>query len=201
MWFSGFIFLERNWAKDEDTMKSGFEELSDLSMPSWLALFVEGTRFTQEKLVPAQEYVALAGSPVPRNILIPRTKTNRKDLCLRGTLVPHIGNLIRQEWKGSLSQRYSGSPYRKLSSPEVYGDILYLKKLEVLDLGYNNLSGQLPCSLQNNFSMTIIWTDNNELLSSTYSEIYVLQKSSSEVQVEEILSGTDRASSCYSIWK
>ncbi|KAL6576454.1 1-acyl-sn-glycerol-3-phosphate acyltransferase [Orobanche hederae] len=198
MWFSGFIFLERNWAKDEDTMKSGFEELSDFPMPSWLSLFVEGTRFTREKLVPAQEYVALAGSPVPRNILIPRTK----------------------EPKGSLSQRYSGSTYGKLNSTgmerisvseeflrnnsfygAVQGDILYLKKLEVLDLGYNNLSGQLPCSLQNNFSMTIILTDNNELLSSTYSEIYVLQKSSSEVQVEEILSGTDRASSCYSIWK
>ncbi|KAL6584950.1 hypothetical protein OROMI_004239 [Orobanche minor] len=123
---------------------------------------------------------------------------NRKDLCLRGTLVPHIGNLIRQERKGSVSQRF-------LRNNSFYGavpsDILYFKKLEVLDLGYNNLSGQLPCSLQNNFSMTIILTDNNELLSSTYSEIYVLQKSSSEVQVEEILCGTDQASSCYSIWK
>ncbi|KAL6565417.1 hypothetical protein OROHE_004472 [Orobanche hederae] len=30
MWFSGFIFLERNWAKVEDTMKSGFEGKSGL---------------------------------------------------------------------------------------------------------------------------------------------------------------------------
>ncbi|KAL6573506.1 hypothetical protein OROHE_001965 [Orobanche hederae] len=168
MWFSGFIFLERNWAKDEDTMKSGFEEPSDFSMPSWLALFVEGTQFTREKLVAAQEYAAWAGLPVPRNILIPRTKRFLRNNSFYGA---------------------------------VPGDILNLKKLEVLDLGYNNLSGQLPCSLQNNFSMTIILTDNNELLGSTYYEIYVLQKSSAEVQVEKILSGTDRAPSCYSIWK
>ena len=39
-----------------------------------MALFVEGTRFTQAKLEAAQEYAASAGLPVPRNVLIPRTK-------------------------------------------------------------------------------------------------------------------------------
>ncbi|KAL7151851.1 hypothetical protein ABFS83_04G058100 [Erythranthe nasuta] len=74
MWFSGFIFLERNWAKDENTMKSGFDALNGFPIPFWLALFVEGTRFTQAKLLAAQEYAASAGLPVPRNVLIPRTK-------------------------------------------------------------------------------------------------------------------------------
>ncbi|KAL6541628.1 hypothetical protein OROGR_011114 [Orobanche gracilis] len=115
---------------------------------------------------------------------------NLKDLCLKGTLAPHIGNLVRLKSIILCNNSFYGA---------VPGDIANLKKLEVLDLGYNNLSGQLPCNLRNNFSMTIILTDNSGLLDSTCSEMYVLQKSSSEVQVEEILSGTGLASSCYSI--
>ncbi|KAK4581585.1 hypothetical protein RGQ29_024975 [Quercus rubra] len=74
MWFSEYLFLERSWAKDESTIKSGLKRLEDYPQPFWLALFVEGTRFTQAKLLAAQEYAASAGLPVPRNVLIPRTK-------------------------------------------------------------------------------------------------------------------------------
>ncbi|RDY09437.1 1-acyl-sn-glycerol-3-phosphate acyltransferase 2 [Mucuna pruriens] len=74
MWFSEYLFLERSWAKDESTLKSGLQQLRDFPLPFWLALFVEGTRFTQAKLLAAQEYAAAAGLPVPRNVLIPRTK-------------------------------------------------------------------------------------------------------------------------------
>ncbi|PNX77531.1 1-acyl-sn-glycerol-3-phosphate acyltransferase 2-like protein, partial [Trifolium pratense] len=74
MWFSEYLFLERSWAKDENTLKSGIKRLSDFPLPFWLALFVEGTRFTQVKLSAAQEYATSTGLPVPRNVLIPRTK-------------------------------------------------------------------------------------------------------------------------------
>ncbi|KAJ7972243.1 1-acyl-sn-glycerol-3-phosphate acyltransferase [Quillaja saponaria] len=74
MWFSEYLFLERSWAKDESTLKSGLQRLNDFPLPFWLALFVEGTRFTQAKLLAAQEYAAATGLPVPRNVLIPRTK-------------------------------------------------------------------------------------------------------------------------------
>ncbi|GAB4851587.1 1-acyl-sn-glycerol-3-phosphate acyltransferase 2 [Ancistrocladus abbreviatus] len=74
MWFSEYLFLERSWAKDESTLKSGLQRLQDYPLPFWLALFVEGTRFTQAKLLAAQEYAASTGLPVPRNVLIPRTK-------------------------------------------------------------------------------------------------------------------------------
>ncbi|XP_059462584.1 1-acyl-sn-glycerol-3-phosphate acyltransferase 2 [Corylus avellana] len=74
MWFSEYLFLERSWAKDESTLKSGLQRLKDYPQPFWLALFVEGTRFTQAKLLAAQEYAASTGLPVPRNVLIPRTK-------------------------------------------------------------------------------------------------------------------------------
>nr|ACV73676.1 lysophosphatidic acid acyltransferase 2 [Tropaeolum majus] len=74
MWFSEYLFLERSWAKDESTLKSGLQRLNDYPQPFWLALFVEGTRFTQAKLLAAQEYATSTGLPVPRNVLIPRTK-------------------------------------------------------------------------------------------------------------------------------
>ncbi|GLT96114.1 hypothetical protein SLE2022_137600 [Rubroshorea leprosula] len=74
MWFSEYLFLERSWAKDESILKSGLQRLKDFPQPFWLALLVEGTRFTQAKLLAAQEYAASTGLPVPRNVLIPRTK-------------------------------------------------------------------------------------------------------------------------------
>ncbi|KAL3632446.1 1-acyl-sn-glycerol-3-phosphate acyltransferase 2 [Castilleja foliolosa] len=74
MWFSEYLFLERIWAKDENILKSGLQRLSDFPLPFWLALFVEGTRFTKAKLSVAQEYASTTGIPVPRNVLIPRTK-------------------------------------------------------------------------------------------------------------------------------
>ncbi|GMH28360.1 hypothetical protein Nepgr_030203 [Nepenthes gracilis] len=74
MWFSEYLFLERSWARDESTLKFGLERLKDYPLPFWLALFVEGTRFTQAKLLAAQEYATSTGLPVPRNVLIPRTK-------------------------------------------------------------------------------------------------------------------------------
>ncbi|CAI0412679.1 unnamed protein product [Linum tenue] len=74
MWFSDYVFLTRSWDKDESTLKSGFERLVDFPMPFWLAVFAEGTRFTQAKLEAAQEFAAAKGLPIPRNVLIPRTK-------------------------------------------------------------------------------------------------------------------------------
>ncbi|BAT91823.1 hypothetical protein LR48_Vigan05g193700 [Vigna angularis] len=74
MWFAEYIFLERSWKKDETSLKSGFEHLEHMPLPFWLALFVEGTRFTQTKLLQAQEFAASKGLPTPRNVLIPRTK-------------------------------------------------------------------------------------------------------------------------------
>ena len=123
MWFSEYLFLERSWAKDENTLKvwinifytylynndaspytfpeictsfeylcvhvpllipfwifccsymqSGLQRLKDFPRPFWLALFVEGTRFTLPKLLAAQEYAGSQGLPIPRNVLIPRTK-------------------------------------------------------------------------------------------------------------------------------
>ncbi|KAI5670690.1 hypothetical protein M9H77_11054 [Catharanthus roseus] len=85
MWFSKYLFLERNWARDESTLKGFYllylipyavilQRLKDFPQPFWLALFVEGTCFTQKELLTAQEYATSTGLPVLRNVLIPRTK-------------------------------------------------------------------------------------------------------------------------------
>lgn len=54
--------------------QSGYEKLEDFPVPFWLALFVEGTRFTQPKLLDAQQFAISKGLDVPRNVLLPRTK-------------------------------------------------------------------------------------------------------------------------------
>lgn len=104
MWFSDYVFLERSWARDEITLKVllnssvhlvwavsvsyiyilkhfsvqlGLQRLKDFPTPFWLALFVEGTRFTTAKLQAAQEYAAKNGLPIPKNVLVPRTKVSQ----------------------------------------------------------------------------------------------------------------------------
>ncbi|KAG6761032.1 hypothetical protein POTOM_034222 [Populus tomentosa] len=73
-WFNGAVFLDRNWAKDEGKLKSSFQELKDFPGSFWLTIFVEGTRMTPDKLLAAQEFAVSKGLPVPKNVLIPRTK-------------------------------------------------------------------------------------------------------------------------------
>ncbi|XP_062026179.1 1-acyl-sn-glycerol-3-phosphate acyltransferase 3 [Rosa rugosa] len=90
MWFCEYVFLERSWSKDESTLKSGFRRLEDFPMPFWLALFVEGTRFTQSKLMAAQEYAASRGLPIPRNVLLPRTKGFVSSVSHMRSFVPAI---------------------------------------------------------------------------------------------------------------
>lgn len=93
MYFSDYIFLDRNWAKDENTLQSGFQQLNDFPQPFWLAFLPEGTRFTQAKLAAAQEYAAAAGLPVPRNVLIPRTKGFVSAVNNLRSFVPAIYNI------------------------------------------------------------------------------------------------------------
>ncbi|CAL9131367.1 unnamed protein product [Musa textilis] len=90
MWFTEYLFLERSWAKDENTLTLGLQHLKDFPRPFWLALFVEGTRFTPAKLIAAQEYAASQGLPIPRNVLIPRTKGFVSAVGLMRPFVPAI---------------------------------------------------------------------------------------------------------------
>ncbi|KAF7824254.1 1-acyl-sn-glycerol-3-phosphate acyltransferase 3 [Senna tora] len=62
-WLVGWVLAQKS-----------LQRLEDFPMPFWLALFVEGTRFTESKLLAAQEFATSKGLPIPRNVLIPRTK-------------------------------------------------------------------------------------------------------------------------------
>ncbi|PUZ67271.1 hypothetical protein GQ55_3G421700 [Panicum hallii var. hallii] len=90
MWFAEYLFLERSWAKDENTLKWGLKRLQDFPRSFWLALFVEGTRFMPAKLLAAQEYAASQGLPAPRNVLIPRTKGFVSAVSIMRDFVPAI---------------------------------------------------------------------------------------------------------------
>ncbi|KAL3630566.1 hypothetical protein CASFOL_023550 [Castilleja foliolosa] len=115
---------------------------------------------------------------------------NLKDLCLIGTLAPHIGKLAHLKSIILRNNSFCGVV------PE---EIVNLNELEVLDIGFNNFSGQLPFNLGNNFSLTILLLDNNEHLDSSRPEIYVLQKFSEAQVDEDVFSRTNQESSCNSL--
>ncbi|KAI3423525.1 Protein kinase domain-containing protein [Psidium guajava] len=104
-----------------------------------------------------------------------KTCRNLRDLCLRGTLAPEIGNLVHIRAIILRDNTFSGV------IPEEIG---VLKELEVLDLGYNNFSGTLPYKLGNNFLLAILLVDNNELLTASSAEIRELTLAS-ESRVDE----------------
>ncbi|KAJ9565482.1 hypothetical protein OSB04_001448 [Centaurea solstitialis] len=114
MWFSEYLFLERSWVKDENTLKYGLERLKDYPQPFWLALFVEGTRFTQAKLLAAQEYASSNGLPVPRNVLIPRTKGFVTSVSHMRSFVPAIYDMTvaipRNSTPPTMLRLFKGQP-------------------------------------------------------------------------------------------
>ena len=71
---SDVIYLERNWEKDRQIIAKGVDQLSGYPSPSWLLLFAEGTRKTQDKFLASQEYARKAGIEPFKHLLVPRTK-------------------------------------------------------------------------------------------------------------------------------
>lgn len=57
-------------------VQSGYEKMRGFPRTLWVALFVEGTRFTKAKLLAAQQFAVKAGMRVPQNVLVPRTKVS-----------------------------------------------------------------------------------------------------------------------------
>ncbi|KAI5434042.1 probable inactive receptor-like protein kinase At3g56050 [Lathyrus oleraceus] len=101
---------------------------------------------------------------------------NLKDLCLEGTLSPELMNLVHIK---SIILR-NNSFYGTI--PE---EIVGLKELEILDLGYNNFSGHLDANFEHSISsLAILLLDNNEHLAGFSPKINEL-KMLSECQVDE----------------
>ncbi|KAH1121929.1 hypothetical protein J1N35_005089 [Gossypium stocksii] len=68
-----------------------------------MALFVEGTRFTEARLLAAQEYAVSQGLPIPRNVLVPRTKGFVTAISNLRLFIPAIYDITGAIPKTSLS--------------------------------------------------------------------------------------------------
>ncbi|CAI0425476.1 unnamed protein product [Linum tenue] len=69
-----FISVERKWEADEPVMRKMLSTFKDPRDPLWLALFPEGTDFTEEKCQKSQKYASEVGLPILTNVLLPKTK-------------------------------------------------------------------------------------------------------------------------------
>ncbi|XP_062181313.1 probable 1-acyl-sn-glycerol-3-phosphate acyltransferase 5 [Phragmites australis] len=69
-----FIPVERKWEIDEAIIRSRLSELKNPKDPLWLAVFPEGTDYTEKKCIRSQEYAAEHGLPILKNVLLPKTK-------------------------------------------------------------------------------------------------------------------------------
>lgn len=82
-----FIPVERKWEVDEPIMQQMLSTFTSREDPLWLALFPEGTDFTEQKCIRSQKFAAENGLPVMKNVLLPKSKGFYACLdILRGTL-------------------------------------------------------------------------------------------------------------------
>jgi len=72
-WFSEFLFLQRNWAKDKYTIETKLKELFEYEDPVTVLLYAEGTRFTKEKREASVKFARSKGLPELKEHLLPRT--------------------------------------------------------------------------------------------------------------------------------
>ena len=74
MQFLDCLYIDRDWASDRQQIRRTFDRLVSGKVPVHLVSFVEGTRFTMDKLKAAQAYAAEHGLSIPRHTLVPRSK-------------------------------------------------------------------------------------------------------------------------------
>lgn len=69
-----FIPVERRWEADKLKMHQMLLSFRDAKDPLWLALFPEGTDFTEKKCIRSQKIAAEKGLAVLKHVLLPKTK-------------------------------------------------------------------------------------------------------------------------------
>lgn len=69
-----FVSVERKWEVDEGVMRKKLSTFKDPRDPLWLAVFPEGTDYTEEKCMKSQQYAGENGLPIMKNVLLPKTK-------------------------------------------------------------------------------------------------------------------------------
>lgn len=74
MKFLDCVYVKRDWTRDEAGISRLFGKFAREQIPISLVTFLEGTRRTPRKQEQARAYAEKAGLPLPRHILVPRTK-------------------------------------------------------------------------------------------------------------------------------
>ncbi|ORX51053.1 hypothetical protein BCR36DRAFT_288947, partial [Piromyces finnis] len=74
MYLMGQIFVKRNWTSDKKMIDKAFKGIKDDKEPVWIITYLEGTRFTEEKLIQSHEFAKERNLPIFKNVLIPRVK-------------------------------------------------------------------------------------------------------------------------------
>lgn len=94
MYLAGFIFLKRNWAKDQKHINSTFETLTKNQLPVHLISYLEGTRVNPQKIIQSHEYAKKNNLPLLNYTLLPRSKGFAASVKgLRGSHIDHIYDL------------------------------------------------------------------------------------------------------------
>ncbi|CAL4947110.1 unnamed protein product [Urochloa decumbens] len=69
-----FIPVERKWEIDEAIIQNKLSKYKNPRDPIWLAVFPEGTDYTEKKCIKSQEYASEHGLPKLEHVLLPKTK-------------------------------------------------------------------------------------------------------------------------------
>ncbi|KAL3840329.1 hypothetical protein ACJIZ3_024920 [Penstemon smallii] len=69
-----FIPVERKWEVDEPVMFQMLSTITHRQDPLWLAVFPEGTDYTEQKCAKSQKFANENGLPVLKNVLIPKIR-------------------------------------------------------------------------------------------------------------------------------
>lgn len=94
MWkFSEFVFLERSFEKDKETIKYQISELCDYPDPVWLLMTPEGTRYTKTKHEASLSFAKEKNLPLLKHHLTPRTRGFTTSLQFFRGKIPVIYNI------------------------------------------------------------------------------------------------------------
>ncbi|KAL0926159.1 hypothetical protein M5K25_004552 [Dendrobium thyrsiflorum] len=69
-----FISVERKWEIDESMMRRKLSTFTDTRDSLWLAVFPEGTDYTEQKCMTSQKYAAENSLPILENVLLPKSR-------------------------------------------------------------------------------------------------------------------------------
>jgi len=74
MYLMGQIFVKRNWTSDKKMIDKAFNGIKENKEPVWIITYLEGTRFTEKKLIQSHEFAKERDLPLFKHVLIPRVK-------------------------------------------------------------------------------------------------------------------------------